>query len=95
MIEDGDFPYGLKKLGKNVIAVDLNPLSRTSRDSDITIVDNLVRVFPTLDRYMEEFKRSDLESLKTILENYDNKYILHEVLKYIVRRISSPEVLSD
>jgi len=40
MIEDGDMPEGLRRLGKRVIAIDLNPLSRTARNSDVTIVDN-------------------------------------------------------
>jgi len=42
-LEDGDRTIALKKAGKKVITFDLNPLSRTARTADITIVDNVVR----------------------------------------------------
>ena len=91
MIEDGDMPRGLKQLGKKVIAVDLNPLSRTSRDSDITIVDNIVRVFPTLSSYMDKLKVKSHQELEDILRRYDNHIILTEVLKFISSRLESLE----
>ncbi len=42
-LEDGDRAMALKKMGKKVIAIDLNPLSRTSLAADIAIVDELTR----------------------------------------------------
>jgi 4-phosphopantoate--beta-alanine ligase len=39
-LEDGDRTEALKKLDKKVIAVDLNPLSRTALWADITVVDS-------------------------------------------------------
>ncbi len=93
MIEDGDMPIGLRRVGKKVIAVDLNPLSRTSRDSNITIVDNLVRVFPILTKYMERLSQHGREALRRILEDYDNNEVLKEVLIYIVERLTSPDIL--
>ncbi len=93
MIEDGDMPIGLRKIGKKVIAIDLNPLSRTARDSDITIVDNLVRVFPILTRYMDKLSRHGQDVLRRILEDYDNNEVLKEVLIYIVERLTSPDIL--
>lgn len=47
-LEDGDRTDALKKMGKFVIAIDLNPLSRTARAADITIVDNIVRAVPLM-----------------------------------------------
>ena len=47
-LEDGDRCEALVRNGKRVITVDLNPLSRTARTSQITIVDNLVRCLPLL-----------------------------------------------
>ena len=41
-LEDGDRTEALKKLGKTIITVDLNPISRTSLNADITIVDNII-----------------------------------------------------
>lgn len=53
-LEDGDRCQALRAAGKDVITVDLNPLSRTSRTATITIVDNLVRCLPQLcDRVIE------------------------------------------
>ena len=47
-LEDGDRAEALKKMGKFVITVDLNPFSRTARAADITIVDNIVRAMPNM-----------------------------------------------
>src|SRR3990172_6972524 len=41
LLEDGDRTKALKKAGKKVITFDLNPLSRTAKTADITIVDNV------------------------------------------------------
>lgn len=46
-LEDGDRTEALRRMGKTVIAIDLNPLSRTSRAANITIVDNVIRAVPT------------------------------------------------
>ena len=42
-LEDGDRTEVLKNMGKTVITFDLNPLSRTAQNADITIVDNVIR----------------------------------------------------
>ena len=42
-LEDGDRAEALRRLGKKVISVDLNPLSRTSRTADLPIVDDVRR----------------------------------------------------
>tara|TARA_B100000035_G_scaffold294555_1_gene284913 strand:+ start:152 stop:862 length:711 start_codon:yes stop_codon:yes gene_type:complete len=42
-LEDGDRCEALIALGKEVIAIDLNPLSRTSRMATVTIVDEVSR----------------------------------------------------
>lgn len=47
-LEDGDRCEALVKNGKQVITIDLNPLSRTARTAHITIVDNLTRCLPLL-----------------------------------------------
>mgnify|MGYP002152568775 CR=1 FL=1 len=58
----------MKKMGKKIIAVDLNPISRTSLCSDITIIDNVVRALPLLIEEIRELK------VKGIQEewNFDN-----------------------
>lgn len=47
-LEDGDRCQALKAMGKTVITIDLNPLSRTARAADVTIVDELTRALPLL-----------------------------------------------
>jgi len=49
-LEDGDRTEYLKKMGKFVIAIDLNPFSRTAKMADITIVDNIVRAVPLMEK---------------------------------------------
>jgi 4-phosphopantoate--beta-alanine ligase len=49
-LEDGDRCQALKAMGKAVVTVDLNPLSRTARAADVTIVDELTRALPLLER---------------------------------------------
>ena len=47
-LEDGDRCEALRKMGKEVVTVDLNPMSRTAKQASITIVDNVVRALPLL-----------------------------------------------
>ncbi|MEI8191675.1 MAG: phosphopantothenate/pantothenate synthetase family protein, partial [candidate division NC10 bacterium] len=42
-LEDGDRADALRRAGKKAIAIDLNPLSRTTQAADIAIVDELTR----------------------------------------------------
>lgn len=80
-LEDGDRAEILAKTGKTVIAIDLNPLSRTSRKSDITIVDNVVRAIPLMTRIAKDLKDQDREFLIELVEDYDNKDNLKESLE--------------
>ncbi len=52
-LEDGDRCQALKAMGKTVVTVDLNPLSRTARAADVTIVDELTRVLPLLAEHLQ------------------------------------------
>jgi 4-phosphopantoate---beta-alanine ligase len=47
-LEDGDRTEALRALGKRVVAIDLNPISRTSREADLPIVDELTRALRNL-----------------------------------------------
>jgi len=70
MLEDGDRTEKLKEMGKKVVAVDLNPLSRTAQKADISIVDNVVRALPVMTDYASSV--DDLECSKA-LEAFDNE----------------------
>lgn len=88
-LEDGDRTEYLIKMGKKVITVDLNPLSRTAKNANITIVDNIVRAMPILINTISSFKKKPKSQLKTILKNYNNKTILSKVLKHINKRLNT------
>jgi 4-phosphopantoate--beta-alanine ligase len=57
-LEDGDRAEALRDLGKRVISVDLNPLSRTSQSADLPIVDEVRRALREIARAAERRKRS-------------------------------------
>ena len=80
-LEDGDRTEALIRLNKTVITIDLNPLSRTSRAANITIVDNVVRAMPALVEAARKLRGT--MSLKKITDNYDNSKNLQESLKII------------
>jgi 4-phosphopantoate--beta-alanine ligase len=83
-LEDGDRTIALKKMNKKVITVDLNPLSRTSTTSDISIVDNVVRSIPHLIKYVEHHKKnSKKKELEEIVRSYNNEQCLKESIDAI------------
>lgn len=86
-LEDGDRTEALRKMGKVVITIDLNPLSRTARAANITIVDNVVRALPMMVERAREYKGYSSETLKRILSEYDNNKILQDALRHILNRL--------
>jgi 4-phosphopantoate--beta-alanine ligase len=80
-LEDGDRTEALIKMNKTVIAIDLNPLSRTSRAANITIVDNVVRAMPALVEAARKLRGTTTMSLKKITDNFDNMKNVQESLK--------------
>jgi 4-phosphopantoate--beta-alanine ligase len=86
-LEDGDRTEALVKMGKKVMAIDLNPLSRTSQKATITIVDNVVRATPKLVEAAGKLKQ-DLKKCHEILLNFDNKKNLAESITLIKERLS-------
>ena len=71
-LEDGDRCEALIALGKEVIAIDLNPLSRTSRTATVTIVDEVSRA---LSGILNELRTKPKPSL------WDNKNTLKDTLE--------------
>ncbi len=78
MLEDGDRTEFLRKMGKKVIAVDLNPMSRTARRADITIVDNVTRAVPLLSKSVKRMKALGLAVAQRTINNYNNEELLHK-----------------
>jgi 4-phosphopantoate--beta-alanine ligase len=91
-LEDGDRTVALKKMNKKVVCVDLNPLSRTSLSSDISIVDNIVRVVPQLIENINYHKKNSTEKeLNEIVNKFNNK----DVLKDSINILKSSKTLLD
>lgn len=81
-LEDGDRAEALKRMGKFVITVDLNPLSRTSRFGDISIVDDVRRVFIN----MNNLEKKDYSGKS---QKFDNSKNVQEILKLMGSRLES------
>ena len=88
-LEDGDRAQALINNHKKVIAIDLNPLSRTAQCATITIVDELTRVIPHMIETTKKLKRKTPHELERIVQNYDNKKNLSNLLKYIGKRLKN------
>jgi 4-phosphopantoate--beta-alanine ligase len=82
-LEDGDRTNALINMKKKVITIDLNPLSRTSQSSTISIIDNIVRTIPLLVKVTKDLKTKGKDLLRKNLEKYDNQYNLDESIKII------------
>ena len=87
-LEDGDRTEALRKMGKTVIAIDLNPLSRTAQMASITIVDNIIRALPRMIEIAREMRNKMRSELSEILRNYDNKKVLSEMIRIIRDRLT-------
>lgn len=82
-LEDGDRAEILKKSGKNIITIDLNPLSRTSKMSDVSIMDNIVRAIPFMTKIAEDLKTQDKKVLVEMVNDFDNQENLKESIEQI------------
>jgi len=87
-LEDGDRAEALRKMGKIVIAIDLNPLSRTAQCASITIVDNIVRALPSLVEEAEALKNQKPSTLQKMVIEFDNQDNLKEAIRTINVRLS-------
>jgi 4-phosphopantoate--beta-alanine ligase len=86
-LEDGDRTESLVRMGKKVISVDLNPLSRTAIASNITIIDNIVRAIPNMVKISEQLVKKDKSYLLQLIKNFDNKENMHKSLVTIKQGI--------
>ena len=74
-LEDGDRCEALVNLGKQVLVVDLNPLSRTAKMATITIVDEISRAAELLLEYVINKKEKSAE--------WNNQSVLNDALRII------------
>jgi len=79
-LEDGDRCQALVNMGKQVITIDLNPLSRTAQTAHITIVDELTRCLPLI---------TDAVRDGVDVDGFDNENNLKDVLQFISDNLNS------
>lgn len=84
-LEDGDRALALADMGKTVISLDLNPLSRTSLFASISIVDEVTRAMPNLVRFSKELAGKEKRA-QNILKKFDNASNLCDLYRLIGER---------
>ena len=82
-LEDGDRCEALVAMGKTVIVVDLNPLSRSAQTASITIVDEITRVAKNMIKLLETDKELEIDI------EFDNSLNLKNSLEFIVSKFSN------
>ena len=84
-LEDGDRCAALRAMGKTVITIDLNPLSRTARTATLTIVDELTRAVPAITVACASLSPGEGERL---IASLDNIYLLRAAIDEMRERLS-------
>ncbi len=88
-LEDGDRTEALRRAGKTIITIDLNPMSRTSQWAHVTVCDNLTRAVPRMVEIATEFKKDKTKKqLAAIVSKYDNAKVLSSTVKEIIAFLS-------
>ena len=70
-IEDGDRAEALARMGKVVISIDLNPLSRTSCAATVSISDEMSRALNNIISYIGELKGHE-DEIDRVIEGFSN-----------------------
>ncbi len=84
-LEDGDRTEALRKAGKKIIAIDLNPMSRTAQWAHVTICDNITRCVPRMVEIAAAFKKGKTKKqLEAIAAKHDNARVLSGTVKEII-----------
>ena len=86
-LEDGDRCQALRDIGKKIITIDLNPLSRTAKTAHVTIVDNIVRAVPRISFWINELKNDSIREIKNIVDHWDNEKMLIKILRLMCSHV--------
>ena len=81
-IEDGDRAEALVRMGKVVISIDINPISRTSKTATVPISDELTRALENIIRFVDELRGRD-DEIERIISSYNNDDNRRALLKEI------------
>ena len=88
-LEDGDRCEALTAMGKKVIAIDLNPLSRTARKATVSIVDNILRTVPNLTEQVRRLSLLPRADMERMVREYDNEKVLRHAVQEIQDHLNS------
>lgn len=88
-LEDGDRAEALVRAGKFVIAIDLNPLSRTSRTAQLPIVDELTRALRKIRHQADLLARASPSLLRKASNSIDGPSARAGALLRIEQRLVS------
>ena len=81
-IEDGDRAEALVAMGKIVISIDLNPLSRTSKTASVSISDEMTRALTNIMKFIDELRGND-KDIDSVIKGYDNTANRHAMIDCI------------
>ncbi|MCK5581897.1 MAG: phosphopantothenate/pantothenate synthetase, partial [Candidatus Omnitrophica bacterium] len=87
-LEDGDRTQALKRLGKKVVTVDLNPLSRTSLVASVSITNNITRAVGEMIHIAKELKGLTRAELLIEKSKLNNEKLLKTALDFMSTRLS-------
>ncbi len=95
-LEDGDRARALRDMGKTVLTVDLNPLSRTAGTAHVTIVDHVNRAVRNMTGFAGEFLSGLAENemkmrneMDCITKNFDNDKVIADALRFMSQRLEN------
>ncbi len=86
-LEDGDRAEALVKAGKKVMAIDLNPLSRTSEVATVAVVDEITRAMPNIIEAVKELKNKPGER-RRLIDSFNNHTNLQEAKRFMCRLLN-------
>lgn len=87
-IEDGDRAEALVAMGKTVISIDLNPLSRTSRLASVSISDEMTRALENIMASVAEL-RGDEAAISEAISGFSNKDNRRRTVEQICRSLTA------
>ncbi|QXO95057.1 phosphopantothenate/pantothenate synthetase [Methanospirillum purgamenti] len=83
-LEDGDRAQALIAMGKKVIAIDLNPLSRTSKVATVPIIDEVTRAIPNITHFCKDLCSEEIQELTQTINGSE---FIRDALEYIRERL--------
>ncbi|HWQ67607.1 MAG TPA: 4-phosphopantoate--beta-alanine ligase [Methanospirillum sp.] len=85
-LEDGDRASVLIGMGKKVITIDLNPLSRTTQVATLPIIDEVTRALPQI---TSAYKTMNIMQARDLIQNLDARSFINDSIRTIQERLAN------